>query len=218
MGGDECWLEAGRRYEAWYGTGFGRRADALERRLLREHLLDMRGAKSLLEVGSGTGHFADLWADAGLDAVGVDLDQGRLRFSLRREPGFPVVRGDALALPFRDGGFDVVAMVASLEFIDPPVGALEEAARVARLGLLIGALNAWSPVGWWRRGRRASSYGGAGFFSPLGLRRLVRRLDRRKAVVRRHTGLYPVPWLDRVTVLPFGAFIVMSVRFEEEEA
>ena len=178
---------------------------------------------SLLEVGSGTGHFADLWADAGLEAVGVDLAQDRLRFSLQRRPAFSVVRGNALALPFPDDSFDVVALVTALEFIAPPRAALEEAARVARRGLLIGALNRWSPVAWWRRGRawwqrgrRPSSYEGAGFFSPWGLERLARHVGKSQQAVRWQTGLYPVSWLDGVTMLPLGAFVVMSVRFDKE--
>ena len=220
---NEPGFKAARRYEAWYETGFGQRADAVERRLLSRQLAAFGRTGSLLEIGSGTGHFADLWADAGFEAVGLDLDVGRLSYSRRCRNGFPAICGNALSLPFRDGSFDVVAMVTALEFITPPVAALEEAARVARRGLLIGALNRWSPVAWWRRGRawwqrgrRPSSYEGAGFFSPRELGRLVRRLREREAVVRWQTSLYPVAWLDAVTALPFGAFVVMSVRFDKE--
>ena len=222
MGEDGPAWEAARRYEAWYETGFGQRADAVERRLLAGHLAAFGRTGSLLEIGSGTGHFADLWADAGFRAVGLDLDVARLSYSRRRRPGFPVVRGNGLALPFRDGSFDVVTMVTALEFITPPMAALEEAARVARRGLLIGALNRWSPVAWWRRGRASwkrggtpSSYEGAGFFSPRELGRLARGLGERGAVVRWQTSLYPVAWLDAATALPFGAFVVMSVRFDK---
>jgi len=212
--------EAAGRYEAWYETGFGQRADALERRLLSGHLAEFGPRGSLLDVGSGTGHFADLWAEAGFQAAGVDPAADRLGFSVRCRPGFPVVRGDALALPFRDGSFDVVAMVTALEFITPPLAALEEAARVARRGVLIGALNSWSPVAWWRRvrawwGRRPSSYQGAGFFSPRDLERLAGRLAGREPAVRWRTGLYPVSWLDGVTALPFGAFVTVSIRFDK---
>lgn len=215
--------EAARRYEAWYETGFGQRADAVERRLLSGHLAAFGRIGTLLEIGSGTGHFADLWADAGFQAVGLDLDVDRLSYSRRRRAAFPTIRGNALALPFRDGSFDVVAMVTALEFIAPPMAVLEEAARVARRGLLIGALNSWSPVAWWRRGRawwergrRPSSYAAAGFFSPRELGRLARSLREREAVVRWQTSLYPVAWLDAARALPFGAFVVMSVRFDKE--
>ena len=225
MGEDGPGWEAARRYEAWYETGFGLRADAVERRLLSGHLAAFGRTGMLLEIGSGTGHFADLWADAGFQAVGLDLDVDRLMYSRRRRDAFPTIRGNALALPFRDDSFDVVAMVTALEFITPPLAALEEAARVARRGVLIGALNRWSPVAWWRRGsawwkrgRRPSSYEGAGFFSPRELRRLAKRLGEHRPVVCWQTSLYPVAWLDAATALPFGAFVVMSVRFDKGDA
>ena len=218
-------LEAARRYESWYETPFGMRADALERRLLAAHLAALGSPGRLLEVGCGTGHFADLWVGAGYEAVGIDLAPDGLRYSLMCRPAFPVVRGNALALPFRDGCFDVVAMVTSLEFIEPPLAALEEAARVARRGMVIVALNSWSPVAWWRRwrarwgkGRRPSSYAGAGFLSPRVLARAAGRLGAGSTAVRWQTALYPVSWLDGLTALPFGAFVVMSVRLDRDGA
>jgi len=209
-------LAAARRYESWYETPFGRRADAIERGLLTDRLSEFRGARTLLEVGSGTGHFADLWAEAGLDAVGIDVAIDRLLFSRGGRPAFPVARGNALVLPFGDDSFDIVAMVTALEFIDPPLEALSEAIRVARRGFIVGALNRWSPVAWWRHGRMASSYGGTGFFSPRSLVRLAGRLGLRDPVIRWRTGLYPVSWLDGLTGLPFGAFVVMSVSLDKE--
>jgi len=218
MSGPNSDPEAVRRYEEWYETGFGRRADAVERRLLGRHLEGFGGARSLLEIGCGTGHFADLWAGSGLRSTGIDLAPDHLGFSRRTRPSFPVVRGDALRLPFRDRSFDVAALVTALEFMSPPAAAVEEAARVARRGLLIGALNRWSPVAWWRRFRVASSYGGAGFFSPRELKRLAERLEDRSPAIRWHTGLYPWPWSDEVDALPFGAFVVMSVRFSADDS
>lgn len=215
-------LLAARKYEAWYTRGFGRRADLIERRLLSEALRSFRQAGSLLEVGSGTGHFADLWHEAGLHAAGVDLARDRLKLSRHRNPAFPVVLGDATSLPFQDNSYDLVALVTALEFIELPLRALEEATRVARSGLLIGTLNRWSPVTCWRRmrqvlrRRRRSSYEGAGFFSPPELEKMVRVVVPETTRVRWCTGLYPVPWLDGVTTLPLGAFIVMTAVLGKE--
>jgi len=216
VGGLDPDVEAARRYEEWYEAGFGRRADSVERRLLSRHLRHFRGTRSLLEVGSGTGHFADLWADAGLDATGIDMAPDRVAFSRHCRPTFPVIRGDAVALPFRERTFDIVALITTLEFISSPATALEEAARVARRGLLVGVLNSWSPVAWWRRLRVMKSYQCARFFSPRGLQRLTGHLGRRESSLRWSTGLYACSWLDGIDGLPFGAFLVMSVRFEEE--
>jgi ubiquinone/menaquinone biosynthesis C-methylase UbiE len=50
-------------YEAWYETT-GRRADRLEKALLRQMLARFPQASSLLEVGCGTGHFISYLASA----------------------------------------------------------------------------------------------------------------------------------------------------------
>lgn len=201
-------------YEAWFATPFGRRADRVERRILGDLLAAFGGATSLLDVGSGTGHFASLWADPGLRAVGVDLDLDRLRYSRRARPDFPVALADATRLPFRDGSFDVVALVTVLEFLAHPLEALREAARVARRGVLLGVLSSASPVAWWRRLRRSRAYREARFYSPWGLERFVGGgLTGRPLAISARTGLYPAPWQAGATRLPFGAFIGMGVRF-----
>lgn len=207
-------MDAAQRYEGWFETPFGRRADRVEKCILAGLLGDFCRPSTLLDVGCGTGHLAGFWAEQGLSAVGLDIDAARLKFARLRWPDVPVVLGDALDLPFRDGSFDIVALVTVLEFVSAPEKALREAARVARQGILLGALSSVSPVAWWRRARRARAYRGARFFSPWGLERLARRsLSDRAVAIRTKTGLYPLPWIDACARLPLGAFIGMSVRF-----
>ena len=59
-------------YEAWYETT-GRRADRLEKALLKWLLASFPQASSLLEVGCGTGHFTRWFKDLGLQTAGLDL-------------------------------------------------------------------------------------------------------------------------------------------------
>jgi ubiquinone/menaquinone biosynthesis C-methylase UbiE len=206
------------RYERWFASRFGTRADRIEHQILGHLLSGLGGVRSLLDVGCGSGHFASLWAANGLAAVGLDRDADMLAFAHSHRPGFPVVRGDALALPVPDRGMDVVAMVTVLEFLDDPEQGLREAARVARRALLLGVLNSASPVAWARRLRRAQAYRQARFYAPWGLRHLVRRAIRDRAMrVDSATGLYPVPWLDGLRALPCGAFIGIRVCFLEED-
>jgi hypothetical protein len=47
-------------YETWYET-VGRRADCLEKVLLRQLLAGFPQAQTMLEVGCGTGHFT-IWS------------------------------------------------------------------------------------------------------------------------------------------------------------
>jgi SAM-dependent methyltransferase len=59
-------------YEGWYAT-YGRRADRLEKSLLRWVLGRFKEAHSILEVGCGTGHFTRWLEMLGLNTVGIDV-------------------------------------------------------------------------------------------------------------------------------------------------
>ena len=95
-------------YEAWYQEPEGRRADALEKASLHRLLQGFAGARgrstpvSVLEVGSGTGHFTRWLAQQGLAAVGLDLSAAMLAQAQALD-GISLVRGDACRLPFADG-------------------------------------------------------------------------------------------------------------------
>jgi len=60
----------------------------------------------VLDVGTGSGYVAAVLAEAGADAVGVDVSPLACRQAA--DIGVPVVRGD-LVSPFRDEVFDLVA-------------------------------------------------------------------------------------------------------------
>jgi len=212
-------IQQASRYEQWFDTPFGRRTDSVERAILGRLLEDYRGAGPVLEVGSGTGHFARWFAGMGFSAVGLDVSAAMLAVARNLAPNVDALLGEAMHLPFADSSFDLVAMITSLEFIAQPEAALKEAARVARRGILLGVLNSISPIAVWRRLRRSGkrgAYGHARFYSPYGLERLVRRsLGTNAVALRWQTGLYPVPWLDGLTCLPFGAFVGMSVHLDK---
>ena len=108
-------------------------------RLVREVVADgpVAGAR-MLEVGAGSGRDTLGLVQAG--AVGVVLDYSPAALALvrrqARERGLAVylVRADALALPFRDGAFDVVFHQGLLEHFREPQPLLRENARVTRRG------------------------------------------------------------------------------------
>jgi len=60
----------------------------------------------VLDVGTGSGYVAAAMAEAGAEAVGVDLSPLACREAA--DNGVPVVRGDLVA-PFRNAAFDLVA-------------------------------------------------------------------------------------------------------------
>lgn len=99
-----------------------------------------RGA--CLEVGVGTGMLAIPLADAGIAVRGVDLSRPMLERLIENAGArpFPLVQGDATALPFASGRFGCVLLRHVLHLIPGWQDAILEAVRVAVPGgvLVIG--------------------------------------------------------------------------------
>lgn len=197
-------------YEHWYARK-GRRADRAEKRLLGRFLTVLPQAKTILEVGCGTGHFTRWLAERGFRVVGLDLSPVMLA-QAERYNGLRYVQGDALALPFDDCSFDIVALITTLEFVADPRRALNEAVRVARNGLLLGVLNRCSLLALRRRASVRSPWDVARLFSPRELAGLVRDCaGARRPQVHWRTTLWPLPGLGGLG-LPWGGFIGMLVQ------
>ena len=97
--------------------------------------LDLLGATAgtrLLDVSCGTGSLLAAARDRAVDAVGVDLSDEAVKLAKRFAPSAEVAVGAGEALAFRDGSFDYVSCLGSLEhFLDMGKG-LEEMKRVAK--------------------------------------------------------------------------------------
>jgi len=103
--------------------------------------LGLRAGMHALDVGCGTGDDVRAMAaivGAGGRAVGVDVSEALLAEARKRaEAGGVAIElqaGDAHALPFADGSFDVVRTERVLQHVQDPARALAEMARVARPG------------------------------------------------------------------------------------
>ncbi len=195
-------------YEAWYQTT-GCRADRLEKALLGRLLAGFPQAGTLLEVGCGTSHFTRWFGEQGMLAMGLDLSRPMLTEAVRLGSSL-CVRGDALALPFSTGAFDLIALLTTLEFLLDPVQALTEALRVSQQGLILGVLNRNSLLGWQLKREGAAIWEVARFFSPKDLVRLVQDAAAGRPVkIVWRTTLWPV-W-SRDLPLPWGGFVGMAV-------
>lgn len=197
-----------KHYEAWY-AGEGRRADVLEKRLLAKLLERFRQARSVLEIGCGTGHFTRWMADRGLEAAGVDVSRAMLA-EARAFGGARYLRADAHALPFAACEYDLAVLVTTLEFLRDPEAALAEAVRVARRGVLLGVLNRWSLLTLRYRLSANPLWRDARFFGPLELARLARcAAGGRAGRVWWRTTLWPIPGVGDLP-LPWGGFIGLA--------
>jgi ubiquinone/menaquinone biosynthesis C-methylase UbiE len=198
-------------YEGWYETR-GRRADRLEKALLARLLARFPGARTLLEVGCGTGHFARWFDEQGLQVTGLDLSRPML-VEAARLGSPPCVRGDGVALPFLAEGFDLVALITTLEFVAEPAWALEAALRVAGQGVILGVLNRSSRLGRQLQRRRGPVWGAARLYTPTELVRLVYRAAAgRQIALHWRTTLWPL-WPGAL-LLPWGGFVGMAIELE----
>jgi ubiquinone/menaquinone biosynthesis C-methylase UbiE len=203
-------------YEAWYETT-GRRADRLEKALLRRLIAEFPEALTILEVGCGTGHFARWFSAQGtvrdgsnLEAVGLDLSPLMLSLAvLLGSP--PCVRADALALPFPVRVFDLVALITTLEFLPDPLQALVEALRVAKQGLILGVLNRSSLLGRWLKRKGGPVWDASRFFTPAELIHLAENaVSGQLAAIVWRTTLWPI-WPGSLP-LPWGGFVGVAVK------
>lgn len=88
-------------------------------------------ARAVLEVGCGTGVIAGgLVRLSSARVVGLDVEG--LTFAHRQESGVTYVQGDAHALPFPDGCFDVVVCHYLLLWLANPEQGVREMARIVR--------------------------------------------------------------------------------------
>jgi SAM-dependent methyltransferase len=92
-------------------------------------------ARTVLEVGCGTGVIAgEVARFAPARVVGLDLSANMLAVARREAPGVRLVQGDAQALPFAEGAFDLVLCHYLLLWLADPAGAVAEMARVVCRG------------------------------------------------------------------------------------
>jgi SAM-dependent methyltransferase len=96
---------------------------------------DLRG-RSLLDVGCGTGWFSARAAARGARVTSLDLGPRLLAHTCERCDTRPVA-GDACALPFATGAFDIVISSECIEHTLHPLAAVREIHRVTKAGGLI---------------------------------------------------------------------------------
>jgi SAM-dependent methyltransferase len=103
---------------------------------ITQALPDLRGLR-LLEVGAGTGREGHELAQRGARVCALDFSPEALRLSRQISGNVRLVRGDALATPFRDASFDLVYHQGLLEHFRDPLRLLRENHRVVKPGGLV---------------------------------------------------------------------------------
>jgi len=86
----------------------------------------------LLDVGCGAGYLLKVAEDIGLITYGLDCSITALRYSQKLVSKSLVAVGDAEQLPYKDGSFNIVSFIGTLEHFPNPYEAIKEAKRIAR--------------------------------------------------------------------------------------
>ena len=195
----------------------------LETRLMQTLLQPTRG-ESVLDIGCGTGEGLRAFLGLELQVTGLDPSTYMLDIASRNVGNrADLYRGFAEDLPFDDNSFNYACLFTTLEFVDNPQKALEEACRVAKDRIFIGVLNRYAIKAIQRRVKgmfSASIYNHAQFFSVWGLKQRIRKI----------VGHTPISWrtvcqltsqsgkiaasLEQSKIIqrcPFGAFAGMVV-------
>jgi len=93
--------------------------------------------KSVLDIGVGSGVFAEAFAARGLQISAVDVNPEMLTAALAYVPSAAFKQGAAEKLPFADAAFDLAFMGLLLHETDDTLAALIEAFRVTQKRLAI---------------------------------------------------------------------------------
>jgi len=102
-------------------------------------LLSLEGiaVKTVLDVGSGAGLFAEAFLRTGLDVIGIDANPEMVTAASGFVPMGIFQRALAEELPFPDGSVDLVFLGHVLHETNDPFKVLAEARRVARQRVVI---------------------------------------------------------------------------------
>jgi SAM-dependent methyltransferase len=96
---------------------------------------EVHGRGAVLEVGIGTGQLGLPMRDVGIPVAGLDLARPMMDVLMEKSGGrtpFPLVQGDAIRLPFRDGVFGAAYLRWVFQLIPAWRDALAEIVRVVR--------------------------------------------------------------------------------------
>ena len=210
-------------YEQWISRPQNKIAFELETKLMQDLLQPMRG-ESVLDIGCGTGTCLVAFLEMGMRVTGLDPSTYMLDIALKKiGHRADLYRDYAEDLPFDDNSFNYTCLFSTLEFVNDPEKALQEAFRVTKDRVFIGVLNRYAIKGIQRRVKgifTPTIFNHAKFFSVWELKQMIRRI----------MGNVPVSWrtvcqlptnsgkfvynLEQSKIVqrcPFGAFAGMVV-------
>ena len=212
-----------RDYERLMNQPSSKFAAAHECRLMVGMLNPMAG-KTILDIGCGIGmNFSSLLSE-GLQVTGIDPSPYMLDMAKKHtENRVDLHRSYAEDLPFDDNSFNYACLTTTLEFVEDPQKAIEEACRVTKDRIFLGFLNRYAINGIQLRVKGVFTktiYNRARFFSVWELKKTVRSLMGDVPISWRTACQLPptfggvaekIEQINAVWRCPFGAYVGMVV-------
>lgn len=126
MSTSDRWIEESEGWDAWAQTGDDGFSEF-------EGLIPAP-ARATLDLGCGEGRFARRLSATGHHVTGLDVSPALVARAREQDPGGEYLVGDAVALPFEDGAFDLVVAFNVLSCVGDLGRATGEIARVLPRG------------------------------------------------------------------------------------
>ena len=118
-------------------------------------ILAKHGARTVLEVGVGTGRIAVPLAERGFQVTGIDISTEMLRSLRAKRADIRLLLAESSGLPFRAGSFDAVVFSHILHLVPDSAATIRAAiACVRRGGLLLNCSHSYTPTPQQRAGER----------------------------------------------------------------
>ncbi|MFA5903635.1 MAG: class I SAM-dependent methyltransferase [Desulfobacula sp.] len=211
-------------YDAWFFEKKNQYGFNLEINLLMSLLAPEKGQR-ILDIGCGTGISLEPLMDKGLSLTGIDPSPYMLESASKKfDNKVDLHKGFGEDLPFDDNSFDAAFFFTSLEFMDRPAKAIEEACRVAKDTVVICVLNRYAPLNMIRRFKSffvPGIYAHADFFSIWELKRMMFGMLGSVPVKWKTTLQFPfacsrtAAWIENNKIVQksvFGTMIGMKIR------
>lgn len=152
----DVWDEISKGYAK--KRGFGRGARKGEKTFLK-NVVEEINAKSVLDVGCGSGHHVRSLKSLGINAMGMDFSIGMLN-EARAFGNDSYVLGNALEMPFRRNSFDLlICMGNTIGSVEDAEKAICEMLRVAGKSILLEFRQEKGKKGFLKRRFDDSEYG-----------------------------------------------------------
>ena len=128
--------------EKVYNAGFDRlreaeRLERLEVNRVIKILTENKDIKSVLDIGTGTAVFAEMFYKSGFEVAAIDLNPDMIEEAKKYAPQVIYKVAPAENIPFEDKSFDLAFMGLVFHEVDSYEKALSEAKRVSKKAIAI---------------------------------------------------------------------------------